>query len=121
MADFVFSSKKQYWAALKNLHSNLNNNTKAGKAARKQFARITGDKKYSETVWQKNQKNGKVISLREFRKDFSKLKKDSTDKLKSEWKEARAAGVTKVSWKKFQQINSQPDYQEIAEQYNSPE
>lgn len=121
MVDFVFSSKKQYWAALKNLHGNLNNNTKAGRAARKQFARITGDKKYNEKEWQKNVKKGKVISLKEFRSDFRKLKKDSTDKLKAEWREARKAGVTNVSWKKFQQINSQPDYQELAEQYNSPE
>lgn len=119
MADFVFTSRKQYWAAIRNFHSNINQDTKSGKALRKQFARITGDKKYTEKRWQRSFKQGSVIKLSTFRSDFGAIKKEATDKLKISWREEKEKG-NKITWKKYRNINSQPDYEILKEAYNSP-
>lgn len=119
MADFVFTSRKQYWAAIRNFHSNINQNNKQGKALRKQFARITGDKKYTERIWQRGFKQGSIVNLSTFRSDFGKIKKEATNKLKTSWHEEKEKG-NKITWKKYRNINSQPDYNVLKESYNSP-
>ncbi|HUU86603.1 MAG TPA: hypothetical protein VMX17_02480 [Candidatus Glassbacteria bacterium] len=117
MSDFVFRTKKQYWSAIKNMTSHVNNNTAEGIATRKQWYNLTGNEYYLEKNFQKSDLK---ITKSQVRKDFGKIKKDSTDKLKIAWKEEKDKG-NKITWKKYSSDNSQPDYETIKESYNSPE
>ena len=118
--DYIFKSRKQYWAALKNLHCSLEGNSTKAKSARRSFYKLTGNKIYQETTYVKNSRKGKGISLKQVRSDFSKAKKDSETKLKGLWKEAKKEGETTRKWKDFRTINAQPDYDVLKESYNSP-
>lgn len=120
MVDFVFTSRKQYWSAIKNLHKNINNTDSSGENARSSFRVLTGKTKYNEKNFEKRLEKGKSFSILEVRKDFSKARKKAETNLKKEWKQARKEGVTDLSWKKFKEINTEPDYKEIQESFNSP-
>jgi len=121
MVDFIFRSQKQYWSALKNLRKNLNNDTPEGKKARASFYSLTSDKKYLERNFKKRDQQDKKYSMKEIRDNYSAIRKDQLSKLKSQWKEMQNAFPNeKISWKEFQEINKEPDYDAIRESYTSP-
>lgn len=120
MVDFVFSSQKQYWSSVKNLHKHLGNNTTQGIQARKSFKALTGNRKYNESNFQKRNEKGKTYSIKEVRSDFSTARKRAEENLRKDWKQAKKEGKTSISFKKFKEINQEPDYDAIQESYNSP-
>ena len=120
MVDFVFSSRKQYESAIKNFHANINNTGKNGKEARISFRNLTRNRKYNESNYSRRLDQGKSYSKKEIRHDFSVARKRAESNLKKDWLDAKKEGKTSVSFKKFKEINSEPDYKEIMESFNSP-
>lgn len=120
MVEFVFTSRKQYWSAVKNFQKNINQSTREGRSLRSSFKNLTGNVKYSEKNFNKRFENGKIYSVKEIRKDFAKARTRAERNLKKDWLQAKKDGVTKLSFKKFKEINKEPDYEAIQEGYNSP-
>lgn len=117
MADFIFASKKQYWAAIKNLHKNVNRSADSRKA----LYNITGNKIYKESEYNKRLNRGESYSIKQVRTDF-KIAKDKAEKLlKADYLEAKKENVTNIkSFKEFKILNQQKDYAALYESYTSP-
>lgn len=121
MVDYIFSSRKQYWAALRNMQKKVNKPDKEGVQFRESFFSLTNDNRFKEKNWQTNWNKGKIISIPEMRSVFSSVKQDQTKKLKKQFNEMKKAYPNeKISWKEFKEIHSEPDYDSIKESYNSP-
>lgn len=118
MTEFNFRSKKQYWSAMKNMHSKINDNTDSGRAIRKRFYNITSDKKFKESNFKKSDKK---ITKTDFRKAFSVAKKKNEKALRDDYNEMKKDPKLNVgTWKAFKEANQTDDYEAIKEYYNSP-
>lgn len=127
MAQFIFSSTKQKDAAIRNSRRNLTIDNQTGRDTRKSFFRITKNKMFREKNFQKRQDQGKTYSKKEITTAITLGNKNATKELKKDWKslrkEEKKRGVkvkNRTKWKEFQEANTQPDFDEIKESFNSP-
>lgn len=127
MAQFIFTSKKQKDAAIRNTRKNLTQDNANGKMHRKSFYKLTGNKIFTDSSFEKRQDQGRTYSKKQIETAINKASRKAEKELKKEWKELRVEekkkGVkvkNRTKWREFKEANSQPDFEEIKESFNSP-
>jgi len=114
---------RRYWSAIKNTHARLNDSGEQGKRSRKAYFEQTGNKVFKESNYQKAIKAGKGtgISIKIVRKSFKEIKNNRIKSLKDDYKELKDKGEIDQNFDEFEKANRDPDWEEIIEQFNSPD
>jgi len=110
---------KRYWSGIKNFHQRVLLVNEEGRKARKEVYGRTGIKKFKESVFQKNLKQGRTLVLKDSRRAWKIIQQEREKTLKKDYIDSKKHG-NKGSFAEFKRANEEPDYEKIRELFNSP-
>jgi len=124
MVRFLFRTNKQFNSAAKNSREMLIRDE--AEMERKSFRQLLEkyDKrravKYNESNFKKLKDKNRIYSKKQVKADIKVISKGQKRELKKDWKEAKKAGVTDVSFTDFVKANTEEDFEAMKEMFNSP-